>query len=102
VAPTFASKRGGIELSSNIERRFSLVSSQEHYARGVRGSAISCAVWRRVKDYRSLRLRLRVWIVADVGTFKDGEGTTNGFRKEKADEEEGMVNGSSWIVSAGV
>ena len=40
----------------------------------------------------------RVWAVADVDRFEEDEGTTNGFWKEKVEEEGGMLRGLGWTV----
>ena len=37
---------------------------------------------------------------ADVDTFEDEEGTVNGFRNEKIEEEDGILGGVSSTVSA--
>ena len=48
----------------------------------------------------ALEIEDRGGVDADVDTFEDEEGTVNGFRNEKIEEEDGILGGVSSTVSA--
>ena len=114
MAAGFPSKRSGLELSLDVERRSSLVSSRKDHAWRVRRSeggrasdTLRCLTGVETGDEVVSEFEVegkgegvdvdvvmaRVWAVADVDTFEEEDGTAKGFEKEKAEEEDGMSSG---------
>lgn len=72
---TFPSTRGGSELSLDVGRRPSLVSSWVEMEGGV------------VSEFEIDVAMAKTWVVADVGTSRE-EGTAKWFEKDKIEEKE--------------
>lgn len=128
----FPSKRNGFVPSFDVETRSSLVSSRKlqtwRFRRSEGGSAnetLRCltdvepetdveAGGKVVSEFEVEGkggdvdvdvVMARVRIVADVDTFEEAEGVTNGLEKEKVEEEDGIVQGgleldSKWRARA--
>jgi hypothetical protein len=71
-------------------------SSQEVHARGAQGCLVQGGVSKFEVESEGVDCHWRRPVQGRGGERRTGSGT------RKADEEEGLVNGSGWIVSAGV
>ena len=116
----FPSNRSGLELSLDVERRSSLVSSRKGQAWRVRRSeggrandTLRCLTGVETGDEVVSEFEVegkgegvdvdvvmaRAWAVADVDRFEEEGGTAKGFEKEKGEEEDGMSSGRNEVES---